>query len=131
MQLAKGGDDAFEPERQLLGRALDDAQAMVGILVGHAMAFMDEPEELYKTGLHTNALLESLSEVVIAWLLLRHAQVANEAMPDASDTDKEFYEGKIESARFFIRHVAPKIAARLHSAQLEDAHLMEMSDGAF
>ncbi len=131
VQLVKGGADALEPERQLLGKALEDAQTMVGILVGHAMAFMQEPKELYKTGLHTNALLESLSEVVIAWLLLRHAQIAQEAMPEASDADKEFYEGKIESARFFIRHVAPKIAARLHSAQLEDAHLMEMSDGAF
>ena len=56
---------------------------MVGILVGHAMAFMHEPTEIYKTGLHTNALLESLSEVVIAWLLLRHAQVAHEALPEA------------------------------------------------
>ncbi len=131
VQLVKGGSEAFEPERLLLGKALEDAQAMVGILVGHAMAFMHEPTEIYKTGLHTNALLESLSEVVIAWLLLRHAELARAAMPEASPADREFYEGKIESARFYIRHVTPKIAARLHSAQLEDAHLMEMSDGAF
>ncbi len=131
VELVKGGSEAFEPERQLLGKALEDVQAMVGILVGHAMAFMHEPEEIYKTGLHTNALLESLSEVVIAWLLLRHAEIAHGAMPEAEAKDKEFYEGKIESARFFVRHVAPKIAARLHSAQLEDAHLMEMSDAAF
>jgi alkylation response protein AidB-like acyl-CoA dehydrogenase len=131
VELVKGGSEVFEPERQLLGKALEDAQAMVGILVGHAMAFMHEPKEIYKTGLHTNALLESLSEVVIAWLLLRHAEIADRAMPEADAKDKEFYEGKIESARFFIRHIAPKVAARLQSAQLEDAHLMEMSDGAF
>jgi len=131
VELVKGGSEAFEPERQLLGKALEDAQAMVGILVGHAMAFMHEPKEIYKTGLHTNALLESLSEVVIAWLLLRHAEIAQRAMPEADAKDREFYEGKIESARFFVRHIAPKVAARLHSAQLEDAHLMDMSDGAF
>ncbi len=131
VELVKGGSETFEPERQLLGAALEDVQAMVGVLVGHAMAFMHEPKEIYKTGLHTNALLESLSEVVIAWLLLRHAHLAHSALPEASDTDRSFYEGKIESARFFIRHVAPKVAARRRSAELEDAHLMTMDDAAF
>jgi hypothetical protein len=131
IELVKGGSEAFAHERELLGRALEEVQAMVGILVGHAMAFIHEPKEIYKTGLHTNALLESLSEVVIAWLLLRHAQIAHEALPEADPKDVEFYQGKIESARFFVRHIMPKVAARKHSAELEDGHLMDMADGSF
>jgi len=131
LELVKGGPEVFAPERELLGKALDEVQAMVGTLVGHAMGFIHEPTEIYKTGLHANALLESLSEVVMAWLLLRHAQVAHEALPEADAADREFYAGKIESARFFVRHIMPKVAGRRHSADLEDGHLMEMSDGAF
>jgi alkylation response protein AidB-like acyl-CoA dehydrogenase len=131
LELVKGGSEAFEEERAMLGTALEDVQAHIGILVGHAMASQQESTEIYKTGLHTNALLESLSEVVIGWLLLRHAEIAEMALDGATGDDGDFYEGKIEAARFFIRHVGPKIAARLHSAQLEDAHIMAMSDGAF
>ena len=33
-------------------------------------------EEIYKVGLHATPLLESMSEVVVAWQLLRHAEIA-------------------------------------------------------
>ena len=131
LELVKGGSDVFESERRLLGTALDDVRAHVGKLVEHAMASMASPPEIYKTGLHTNALLESLAEVVIAWLLLRHAEIAHSALPNASEPDRAFYEGKIASARFFAKHVLPKVAVRRTEAELEDGSLMEMSEDAF
>jgi hypothetical protein len=138
LELVKGGDDAFATEREILGRALDDAQAHVGVMVGHAMASVEEPTEIYKVGLHANALLESLAEVVIAWLLLRHAQVADAALSEidpAADgdegTDRAFYEGKIASARFFVAHIAPKVAMRRLAAESEDGGLMAMDDDSF
>ena len=95
------------------------------------MASMASPPEIYKTGLHTNALLESLAEVVIAWLLLKHAEIATEALATAEGDDVAFYEGKIASARFFAKHVLPKVSTRRTEAELEDGALMDLAEEAF
>ena len=97
----------------------------------HAMASIEDPPQVYKAGLHTNALLESLSEVVIAWLLLRHAEVASENLPEADDADRAYYEGKIASARLFAAHALPKARLRRESAEAEDASLMNLADESF
>lgn len=132
-EFVKGGgdEDVLAAERELLGKGLDDTQGLLGVLVGHLMASMQERSEIYKSGLHLNALLESLSEVTIAWLLLRHAEVAHAALATAEGDDVAFYEGKIASARFFVRHALPKIANRRAAAEAEDGALMEMPDASF
>ncbi len=117
--------DVLAPERLLLGEALDHTQAHLGVMVEHLMASMSgEPERVYRVGLHANALLESMAEVVIAWQLLCHAEIA-------AGTDTPFHRGKVASARFFVPHVAPKIAARRVAAQAEDGALMDMDEAAF
>jgi alkylation response protein AidB-like acyl-CoA dehydrogenase len=131
MEYVKGGSDEFAAERQALGQALEQTQNHVGVLVGHAMSSMQNSTEIYKTGLHTNSLLESLSEVTIAWLLLEHAEVAHTALADATGDDVGFYEGKIASARFFACDALPKVAVRTSAAQAEDGWLMDLSDEAF
>jgi hypothetical protein len=131
MEYVKGGTDEFATERQALGQALEQVQNHIGVLVGHTMNSMQNPTEIYKTGLHTNALLESLSEVTIAWLLLEHAEVASSALPDATGDDVGFYQGKIASAKFFVNDALPKVAVRTAAAQAEDGWLMELSDDAF
>ncbi len=85
-----------------------------------------DKEEIYKVGLHANALLESLAEVVIAWLMLRQAEIAYPKMDD-----EPFYRGKVEAARWLIAEVAPKVAARRARAVSEDGSLMELPVEAF
>ncbi len=131
LEYVKGGSDEFAAERQELGQALEQLQNHVGVLVQHSMASQAEPTELYKVGFHTNALLRSLAEVVIAWLLLEHAEVAARALPNASGADVDFYTGKIASARFFVREALPKVATRTAAAEAEDAWLMDLPEGAF
>ncbi len=123
---AGGADDPVSAERELLGRMLDDAQAHVGAMVGHLVASQTEPAEIYLTGLHATPLLFSLAEVVVAWLLLRHAEVAAPKV-----ADDPFYAGKVESARFFVRSVAPQVAARRRAAESEDGRIMELAVEAF
>ncbi|MEZ5174836.1 MAG: acyl-CoA dehydrogenase [Acidimicrobiia bacterium] len=127
----KGGSDEFASERQALGDALEQVQIHIGVLVGHAMASLEDPPEIYKTGLHTNALLESLAEVIIAWLLLEHAERASAALEAADEDDRAFYGGKVASAKFFASDALPKVGIRTAAAQAETAWLMEMSDQAF
>jgi hypothetical protein len=123
---ATGDDDHLAAERELLGRVVDDAQAHLGVAVSHLFAARDVPTAVYKAALHLNALLESIGETVIAWQLLRHAELA---APLAGDDP--FFAGKVASARFFIRHVAPKITARRSAAEAEDGALMDLPVEAF
>jgi alkylation response protein AidB-like acyl-CoA dehydrogenase len=131
LEYVKGGSDEFAEERQQLGQALEQLQNHIGILVNHCTASVESPTEIYKTGLHTNALLESLAEVVIGWLLLEHAEVAAARITDASESDVAFYTGKIASARFFAGDAFPKVALRTAAAEAEDAWLMSLPDEAF
>ena len=127
IEFVKGGpsDDAIAAERELLGVMVEDARAAIGVMVGYLMDAAEQRREVYKAGLHATPLMETLAEVTIAWLMLRHAEVAM-----AADSDP-FYEGKIASARFFVRHVAPKVAARRAAAEAEDGALMNMADESF
>ncbi|MCO6502212.1 MAG: acyl-CoA dehydrogenase C-terminal domain-containing protein, partial [Acidimicrobiales bacterium] len=104
-----------------------DAQAHIGKMVEHLMASMGgEAEEIYKVGLQATPLLETISEVVIAWLMLRQAEVA---LPKVDEDP--FYEGKVAAARWLVRDVTPKVAARARRAQSEAGALMDLPVEAF
>ena len=125
--------DPFAAERERLGAALDATQSHLGVLLQHAMASMDESKrtELYKTGLQSTAFLASLAEVMIGWLLLRQAEVANDAMEVGGDKDRDFYTGKIAAARYFTTAVLPKAGLRAQLASEEDGALMTVPAAAF
>jgi alkylation response protein AidB-like acyl-CoA dehydrogenase len=126
-----GPDDAFIRERELLGKAMEDVQGQLGSMVGNLLMAAEDPSQIYKVGLHTNSLLEGLAEVVIGWLLVRHAEVAQQALPGAAGKDQPFYEGKIASARWFTANVLPKSALRRSLAEAEQGDLMALSNEAF
>ncbi len=126
-----GSDDPFAAERELLGKAMDDVQGQLGVMVGNLMGAMADPPLVYRAGLHATSLLDSLSEVVIGWLLIRHAEIAHESLDGASEADRDFYTGKIAAARWFAANVLPKTAPRRAVAEQEQGDLMEMSDDAF
>ena len=128
-EFVKGGPDGdpLAAEREQLGSMLDDVQGHLGSMVENLMAsFSDQPREIYKVGLHTNALLASMAEMVIAWQLLRHAEIAFPNM--GADP---FYRGKVESARWFLKMAAPEIAWRRAGAEAEDGSVMDMPVEAF
>jgi len=129
VEFVKAGADGdpFLQERELLAVMLDDTQAHLGSMVEHLMASIQgTPEEIYKVGLQANHLLESMAETVISWLLLRHAEIAVDRVED-----DPFYRGKVASARWFVRHTAPKAALRRAAAEAEDGALMDLPVEAF
>jgi alkylation response protein AidB-like acyl-CoA dehydrogenase len=135
-ELVKAGGDAdpFAAERERLGKALDDTQGHLGVLIQHAMASMDEAKrtEIYKTGLQSTEFLHSLAETLIGWLLLRQAEVAQAALDGgASGADADFYTGKVASARWFAQYSLPKAAFRRQRAEAEDGWIMELPEAAF
>jgi alkylation response protein AidB-like acyl-CoA dehydrogenase len=126
---AGSADDPIAAEREELGRLLDDTQAHLGVAVSYLMASRQEAEQIYRAGLHLNGLLESMAETVIAWQLLEHAAVALRLLEERPDDG--FLIGKVASARFFVRHVAPKAGARRAAVEVEDGALMAMPDTAW
>jgi len=125
---ASGGELA--KEKEALGKALADVNEMMGTLVGHAMESQEKAEEIYKVGLHTTRLLMSVGEVIIAWLLLRQAEIATSKLASAG-RDADFYAGKITAAKYFVRTVLPHITAEKKIVAAETGDLMELPESAF
>jgi hypothetical protein len=134
---ADDGTAFLRTERDLLGKGLEDVQGILGFMVGELMK--SDPRQdggdltnLYKVGQNTSRLLLSAGDLVIGWLLLRQAEVAQAALTaGATGKDADFYQGKIAAASFFARTVLPKIAAERQIAETTDNALMDVPESAF
>ena len=126
------GSGQLAAERELLGKALEDVQGIVGILGQWAMASQQDSREIYKVGLNTTRLLMASGDLIIGWLLLRQAEVATKALAAGpSDRDRVFYEGKVETARWFARNRLPLLAAERVIAESTTLDLMDLPEEAF
>ncbi|MDA3030193.1 MAG: acyl-CoA dehydrogenase [Actinomycetota bacterium] len=129
LKFASSGGNLVE-EKKVLLKALEDVQAMIGHMVGMAMSSQEEPKELYKVGLNTSRLLMATGDLIIAWLLLRQADIAQNKLADAG-RDTEFYNGKIASAKFFVRSVLPHISLERAVVESETGEIMNIAEAAF
>jgi len=120
-----GSGDALADERKALLTALEDVQGIFGALMGKVQ------ESIYHGGLQANRVLFSLSETVIAWLLIEHAALAIEKGAEVSGAEKAYYEGKVASARFFCKNVLPYISATRKIVEASALDLMELDEAAF
>ncbi len=139
-ELVKGdnGSGDLATERELLGRALEDTQGIVGYMVSQVMASDpragagSDAANLYKVGQNTTRLLLATGDLVVGWLLLQQAEVAVAALAaGASAKDVAFYQGKVAAARFFARQILPRITAERAIAEATDNALMEVDEAAF
>ncbi|MFW6597909.1 acyl-CoA dehydrogenase [Propionibacteriaceae bacterium Y2011] len=134
---SEAGNGQLKEERALLQRGLEDAGTMVGLLIQHLQsaqpdAAEGDPRNVYKVGLNTSRLLMSLGDVVIAWLLLRGAEVALERLNgELSESEQAFYEGKVASARWFAATVLPKLTAERKIAERTTLDPMDLAENAF
>ncbi|NOK04211.1 MULTISPECIES: acyl-CoA dehydrogenase [Myxococcus] len=119
-----GEGKELEAERAALGRALGDLETMLGTLMGKL------GESVYHVGLQGNRVLAAVAEVVIGWLLVRHAEVALERMKSNSG-DRAFYVGKLASARWFCHEVLPGVAHAARMVEHGNLDLMEVPEESF
>ena len=83
-------------------------------------------------GLSSRRILLALGDVVLAWLLLRQAEVALRALGrEVTAADKSFYEGKIAAARFFVREVLPRVGADRRVIENTTLDVMDLPEEAF
>ena len=129
---AEGGNGRLKTERAALDRAVTDVRAIVTAMHGYSTASVEQPAEIYRTGLNTTRLLLALGDLIIGWLLARQAEVALARLDGgASGQDSDFYTGKVAAARFFAATVLPRLAAEREIAETTTLDLMELPTGAF
>ncbi len=97
---------AFAKEMKGLKEAVD-------ALTSTTMKYMSffQTGQLLQIPLTATRFLEMLSEVTLAWLLLEGAVIAHEKMQGMAETDSDFnfYMGKIHGARFYVRAILPGV----------------------
>lgn len=127
------GGEGFAAERAALGKAVQDVGGIVQVLTDLAQKAQEDPDNLQVIGQHTSRLLLAAGDVVIGWLLLRQAEVAQAALASgaASAGDVDFYTGKVAAASFFAREVLPRLGAERRIVQAADNSLMAIPDAAF
>jgi alkylation response protein AidB-like acyl-CoA dehydrogenase len=130
---ADGGNGRLKAERAALADAAAQVEAIATAMSGYLMASVEQPAELYKVGLNTTRLLMALGDLVIGWLLLTHAEVAQRELDelDAGAPDHDFYAGKLAAARFFAATVLPRLAAERKIAEETTLDLMDLPEGGF
>ncbi|WP_055482599.1 acyl-CoA dehydrogenase [Sphaerimonospora mesophila] len=127
---SNAGNGRLKVERGLLDEAADEVKAMADTMAGWAISSMEEPREIYRVGLNTTRFLMALGDLVLAWLLLRQAEVALNALGEG-DGDKEFYTGKVAAASFFAQTVLPRLAAERRVLAATDQSLMDLPEASF
>ena len=135
-EFAKDLGGSLDRERELLGKGLEDVQGMLGHLVGELMRsdprMGGEVSNIYKVGQNTTRFLLSAGDLLVGWLLLRQAEVAQRALDaGATGKDGDFYTGKVAAASFYARNVLPKLAAERAVVEATDNALMEVPEAAF
>lgn len=121
-------DQAFGPDFAMLTKA---ARATGD----YAARFMD----YFKSGrtrmvpLSATRFLACAAEVLMGRLILEQGLIARRRL-DRTETgkaDRLFYQGKMETARFFCRNVLPNVLARHEALRQEDASALDMPETAF
>jgi hypothetical protein len=95
------------------------------------MASQEDAPEIYKVGLNTSRVLMAVGDIITTWLLLRQADIAASRIEGASGKDKDFYTGKIASAKFFVTNYLPHLTADRKIIEGTDNSIMNISEGAF
>ena len=129
-KFAENTGGAHVKEKQALLKALEDLNAIVAVLVSHAMDSQTDPVKIYQVGLNTSRCLMAVGDITTSWLLLRQADIAVEKLANAGK-DADFYTGKIASAKFFVQNYLPHITADRKIVEETDGAIMEIPESAF
>lgn len=134
--LLSSTEDTAHPElataRSRLATALVDVRRMVAAFRTYFDASKADPRELYRIGLQSVPFLLSVGDLLIGWLLVRHAEVAINALTgNPAHRERAFYGGKVAAAKFFANNVLPKLSAACVIIEVTDHAVMHLPDDAF
>ena len=77
--------------------------------------------------LYSSPFLEQFGTVVLGLHTLWQARLAHAALPDASESEKSFYNGKIRNAEFYAAHILPRAIALGKTIRSSDKSCMDQT----
>jgi hypothetical protein len=121
-------DQDFGPDFKLLFKA---AQATGDFAMRYMQYFQGGRPALI--ALSATRFLECFSEVLMGQLILEQGLLARKRLKevDADSSDGIFYQGKVETAKYFCRNILTNVFARHMSLQQEDTSAMDIPEEAF
>ncbi|CAM4324493.1 acyl-CoA dehydrogenase [Deinococcus marmoris] len=118
--------EGLDEIRAALKTALEQNQSALKVILGKAVDL--GPDRFLA---NANSALEMLGHTVVGWMWLRQAAAAARALPDARGDDANFYQGKLQAARFFATHELPRIKAHADLLASADSTTSEMQSEWF
>jgi butyryl-CoA dehydrogenase len=70
--------------------------------------------------------LDMMGHLVVAWLWLRQAQLAQQALPQAAGAERDFYAGKLQACRYFFNYELPLVTQNARLLQALDSTTLDM-----
>ncbi|WXL25272.1 acyl-CoA dehydrogenase [Ectopseudomonas mendocina] len=111
-----------QPLEQHLSRLSNVTLALIGDLMSGKI----------RQGLANSALyLKVFGHAVIAWRWLEQAIHATEGLANGSPADADFYQGKLQAARYFLTWELPACQHELSLLEARDDTCLNMQDGWF
>lgn len=75
--------------------------------------------------------MECFGHVVVGWLWLRQALVAQRGLDQGGDRQPSFYQGKVNACEYFLRYELPKTLALANVLRSADRTTLDMPDDCF
>jgi alkylation response protein AidB-like acyl-CoA dehydrogenase len=114
----------FAREFEVLGKALLAYQELMGTVLGYFK------ENIRLVPLYSTRILRITAELYGGCLLMQQALVAQEKL-DLGNSDKDFYAGKVFSAKFYILNIVPDVAATVRIIKEADTSAIDIPEEAF
>jgi alkylation response protein AidB-like acyl-CoA dehydrogenase len=120
-----------------LGKEVKMLSDATETLMSAAMALLawsqEKNERVSLVPLSANRMLNMMSQVAVAWLLLDAAVIAEAklAAAPAGHEDIAFYQGKVQSGQWYARNVLPMVKAQAEINMNEDLSPMITGDASF
>ncbi|HZK84449.1 MAG TPA: acyl-CoA dehydrogenase [Desulfosporosinus sp.] len=114
----------FAREFEVLGKALLSYQELMGTVLGYFK------ENIRLVPLYSTRILRITAELYGGYLLMQQALVAQEKL-DQGNVDKDFYAGKVYSAKFYVLNIVPDVAATMRIVKEADTSAIDIPEEAF
>ena len=117
-------DDALAPLAQPLAKAFGALQLATAHI---AQKGLKDPEE---AGAAATEYLRLFGLVALGYMWLRTAKVAHTALKAGTD-ERDFYEAKLATARFYMERILPQVAGLLAAVKAGKGAMMALDEAMF
>ncbi|MCF8111297.1 MAG: acyl-CoA dehydrogenase [Desulfobacteraceae bacterium] len=88
-------------------------------------------EKVLEAFAYAYPFMDVCGDVVMAWMLVWRASIAEKALEKAKKKDVPFYEGQIKSAQFFCNTVLPTTLGKINAIMATDGAAVEIDEASF